>query len=417
MNRSALREYGALVALCTSGSLNLLLPLYLSHLGYPVAVVGILAGIGAVATLASRFVVPPLYRADRSRQLLIATSLGGAVTSAALPFFGELVSFTAILVVNRVLSGFAATVIMARFMDGLDESTDRRRAMGWFGGTQAVGYSLASLFVGLLVDFVNYPAGFMYSAGGYLLAAVFLVGRPNPEPRAARKPALSGQESSEATERRPAGILARWWSSVADPGLWSVINASTLNNVLHTVQVTFFPVLALAMGLSAAEVGGARAAYAAINAVGRPLAGFVLGRLSLRQASYLGIVAQSLLLGALPFAPSFFLLSALSLLAGAGRAVVVVATSAGLAEDVDETRVSRGAATAAYSMTGDVAQIGAPIVAGLAATALGIHEMFPLVAALTLASFLGGDTAVERWKRKDAAASAPDRGGQPAAVR
>jgi MFS family permease len=397
MKSSAFREYGALVALCTSGSLNLLLPLYLSHLGYPVAVVGLLAGIGAMATFLSHFPVPFIYRPHRSRQLLIGASLTGAATSAVLPLCTDIVLFTAVLVVNRVLSGFAATVIMARFMDLMEPGTDRRRAMGWFGGTQAVGYSLASLFVGLLVDYVSYSAGFLYGAGGSLVAAALLFGRPNPQPAAV--PSRTGQHTG--------GLNLAWWRGLADPGLWRILNASSWNNVFHNVQTTFFPVLALAMGLSASEVGGIRAAYAAVNAVGRPLAGFVLAKLTVRQASIMGITAQSALLAALPFMPNFPLLAAFSLFAGAGRAVVVVATSAGLAEDVDETRVSRGTATAAYSTTNDLAQVGAPLVAGAFATALSLTAMFPLMAGLTLAVFLVGDNMVERWKRATIRAAEP----------
>jgi MFS family permease len=124
----------------------------------------------------------------------------------------------------------------------------------------------------------------------------------------------------------------------------------------------------------------------------------VMGRFSLRQTAYVGIAAQGLLLFALPFVREFALFLALSLAAGLGRAVVVVATSAGLAEEVDETRVQRGTAAAAYSTSSDVPHVVSPLAAGLIATAVGTAGMFSLVAVVCLVCFAAGDLAIARWR-------------------
>src|SRR5262245_40615808 len=116
--------------------MSLLIPLYLSHLGYPVGVVGLLAGIRALATLLSRIPVPMVYRPQRSRELLLIAAAGGLVSSAALPLAPDLLTFTIVLVVNRALVGVATTVYLARYLDMLGEGIDRRRAMGNYGGTQ-----------------------------------------------------------------------------------------------------------------------------------------------------------------------------------------------------------------------------------------------------------------------------------------
>src|SRR5205823_1104021 len=101
MNRPGRREYAALAAISGSGGMNLLIPLYLDHLGYSVGVVGLLAGLAALATLLSRIPVPLVYRPQRSRSLLLIAAAGGMLSSAALPFLPDLVLFTAVLFVNR----------------------------------------------------------------------------------------------------------------------------------------------------------------------------------------------------------------------------------------------------------------------------------------------------------------------------
>jgi MFS family permease len=89
---------------------------------------------------------------------------------------------------------------------------------------------------------------------------------------------------------------------------------------------------------------------------------------------------------------------------GFGRAIVVVATSAGLAEEVDETRVSRGTATATYSTSADISSVGAPLIGGLVASLVGVVAMFPLTAVGFLACFLTGDVVVSRWRARRSAA-------------
>lgn len=379
--------------------MGLLIPLYLGAQGYSVALVGALAGLGGVAMLVSRFPIAVIYRPERAVPLLVALSAAGAVSSAALPFLSELVAFALVLFVNRAASGAASAIYLARFLDAMDEGQDRRRAMGFFGGAQALGYSTSGLIVGLLADVWGYHASFLYGAFISALAGVVFLGARTPSTvRRVHAPA--------APPERRAGPRG-WFAALADPGLWGVLNASFWNNFFHTIQTSFFPVLGLAVGLSAGQIGLARAVYAGVNAVARPTAGVVMGRLSLRQVNYLGMVSQAVLVYALPFIPSFALFLLFSLLAGLGRAVVVVSSSAGLAEDVDETRVSRGLSTAAYSTTQDLPNSVGPFVAGFVATLLGVTGMFPVMAVGILMGFVGGDVSVARWRAQRAADSGP----------
>jgi predicted MFS family arabinose efflux permease len=372
--------------------MGLLIPLYLGHQGHSVGAIGIMAGIGGIATLLSRFPVPAVYRPERSVFLLVVLSAVGAVTAVALPLLSDLVLFGSVFFLNRAASGAATAIYLARFLDSMDEHTDRRKAMGFYGGTQAVGYATSNLFIGLLADFLGYTSAFLYGGAISAVAGILLIGTPTPMAR-------RGARARAGAPERPTGLRGRI-ASVADPGLWGVLNTTFWNTFFHTVQSSFFPVLGLAVGLTPGQIGVTRSVYAGVNAVGRPAAGLVMHRLTLRQVNYLGMIAQAIMLFALPFMREFALFLLFSLAAGLGRAVVVVATSAALAEEVDETRVSRGVSTAAYSTAFDLPNSVGPVVGGFVATLLGVTGMFPVMAAGALAGFLGGDAAMSRWRTR-----------------
>jgi MFS family permease len=322
------------------------------------------------------------------------------VSAAAMPFMPNLVLFTLVLMVNRVASGIATAVFLARYLDLIGEGVDRRRVMGFYGGTQAAGYSISSLCTGLIAVFSGFTAAFLFSAATSGLAAVFLIGLGNPT-TASRRPS-----SVSAPAVRSSGRIRGWLAGVDDPGLWGVLNINTWNNFFHVVNVTFFPVLATAIGMPPAQVGVIRALYSSINAVSRPIAGLVMGRMPLRQIAYLGILLQAVLLFAGPLIFEFVIFIFWTLAYGFGRAIVVVATSAGLAEEVDDSRVSRGTATATYSTSADLASVGAPLIGGLAASLVGVMAMFPVTAVGFCACFLTGDVIVARWRARRRAGAA-----------
>jgi MFS family permease len=402
MNHPARREYAALATLSASSGMTLLIPLYLSHLGYPVSVVGLLAGLAALATLLSRIPVPMLYRPQRSRALLLSAVVGGMATSATLPWLPNLTAFTVVLLANCALNGIATTVFLARYLDMLGDGTDRRRAMGNYGGTQALGYTASNVFIGTLADFLGYPAAFLFGAVMFAVAGLLIAGLPNPRARAAARAGVA--------RPRPRAGLRGYLAAVADPGLWRVLNTNSWNQCFHILQASFVPVLATSVGLGAAQVGVVRAVYSAINMVGRPAAGVAMGRLSLRHVAYLGLATQAAPLFLLPFVHEFAPFVAVALMAGFGRAVVVVAASAGLAEEVDDTRVSRGVATSAYSTSNDVPNVAGPLAVGLIASAVGLAFTFPIAAVTILGGYTAGDLAVAQWRARRGAKPAPAAG-------
>jgi MFS family permease len=134
----------------------MLVPLYLDHLGHSVEVIGLVIGIGGVATLVARFSLASLYRRDRARVLLVGTLVGGALSYGLAPFMPDVVRFSVAFVVNRACIGLAGGFFLARYLDMMSKNADRRRAMGYFGGIQAVGFTLTHLLVGILAELVGY---------------------------------------------------------------------------------------------------------------------------------------------------------------------------------------------------------------------------------------------------------------------
>jgi len=86
-----------------------------------------------------------------------------------------------------------------------------------------------------------------------------------------------------------------------------------------------------------------------------------------------------------PFFHDFASLLVVFLLAGFLRAVVIVANTISMVEDVDDTRVSRGVISGIYNAAGDVGNILGPSAGGLIASITGIARLFivgPLIAAV-----------------------------------
>jgi MFS family permease len=399
MRQPGVRDYGALAAITSTSGMNLLLALYLAHAGHSVGLIGLLSSLGAVAALLSRIPVPRLYRPERSGQLLIGTAALGTVTGVVLPFLPDLVAFTPVFLVNRVMGGIATAVYLARFLD-LIEGGDRRRLMGYYGGTQAAGHAAAGLFTGLIADFVSFTAAFFFNAGVFALTALLLLGVANPTGHVAQQRMARSTATTADQAGQPRSRLRRWLAGVDDPGLWRVLNVNTWNQFFQSINSTFFPVLATAIGLPPAQVGVIRAVFAGTNAVSRPVAGLVMGRIPLRQIAYLGLGLQAVLVLVMPWVREVVVFVVVMVVYGLGRAVVVVAASAGLAEEVDPNRVSRGTATATFSTSSDLANVGAPLLGGAVASAVSVMALFPLTAVGFFGCFLAGDLLVERWRAR-----------------
>jgi predicted MFS family arabinose efflux permease len=303
----------------------------------------------------------------------------------------NLLAFAAMLALNRACFGLATTFFLARYLDMIAGGDDRRRAMGWYGGTQAAGYTSANALVGIIADLLGYQAAFLYGTTFSAIAIGFLLWAPSLSPR----------DGESSVRGRGGHGLRGLLGHVNDPGLWGTLNVVSWNNLFHLVLTGFFPVFATGVGMGPTQIGLTRAVYSGVNAVGRPIAGIAIERLSLHRSILAGLGVQALLLFCVPFViHNFPVLLTLFVISATGRCVVVVANSVQLVEDVDESRVSRGVATSAYSLASDVTQTLGPLGTGALAAAIGIGPMFSAMALGAASLFLLGQAGVTRWRSR-----------------
>jgi predicted MFS family arabinose efflux permease len=169
----------------------------------------------------------------------------------------------------------------------------------------------------------------------------------------------------------------------------AIVIVALFLNLLHQMGHSFLPLYGLAVGLSLTQVGAIRAFYSLCNAVTRPFSGSVAKNIGQRRLSRLGLPLQSAFMMMVPFVHDFGPLLTVFLMAGFIRAIVIVANSISMVEDVDATRVSRGVISGIYNAAGDIGNILGPSLGGLIATFTGVGRLFfvgPLM--ITVAFFL-----------------------------
>jgi predicted MFS family arabinose efflux permease len=157
-------------------------------------------------------------------------------------------------------------------------------------------------------------------------------------------------------------------------------------NALHAFATIFLPLLARALGMGLAEIGLIRGLYSLVNAIGRPLASALITRFGASRASLGGFVVQSALTALIPLGllAGLPVILPLYMLSGSMRAIAFTANSVALAEDVPESRLSRGISSGLFAGTKDVAVIVGPLLGSALAPVISLERTFLLVPGLLL---------------------------------
>jgi MFS family permease len=236
-------------------------------------------------------------------------------------------------------------------------------------------------------DFLGYGGAFAVLGGVWLvsLAPVFFVGTSRP--RAGR----SGH-GEPISAKRVLRILT-------DPGVANMVLGGFYLSMMLTFFSTFIPLLALGRDLSLSQVGLMRGAYTFTNAVARPLTGPWVGRVSYRRAQLGGFAFEAgmLTLFFVPFGFGAYLL--LSVGAGLGRSVAMVANTLVMAMEIDPSRLSRGMTAGLSNASRDLGNILGPVLAGLIAQVVGIYTFWLIAPPLWIVSYLVLLALVRRYAR------------------
>lgn len=345
----------------------LILPPFLDHLKYPVSAIGSLVSVASVLALAARLPAGLVYRGHRARILMVFCLGAMALSNFLYGFATRAIHVALIHGLNGFAFGAATTIYFAFFVDALPPGENRHHAMGYYAGSMALGHSAGSLAVGHIADRLGYTAAFQFGVLAALLALVLILFLAHPPP------ARTGEGLLRAGSTR--NVLESF-RNLADSAVAAVVIVALFLNLLHQIGAVFLPLYGLAVGLTLTQVGAIRGLYSLCNAVTRPLTGPVVMRFGHRNLSLFGLPLQAGVMMLVPLFHGFGGLLVVFILAGFLRAVVLVANTIGMVEDMDESRLSRGVASGIFNAAGDLGLILGPSLGGLVASFTGIALLF-----------------------------------------
>ena len=350
-----------------ANSATTVIPPYLDHMHIPVALIGTLISLGPVLALLSRLPVGMAYNHQRARLVISAAMIAMGITNCLYSFATGSVTFAVIQGVNGFAYGALTTLYMAFYIDSLAPEENRNHAMGYYVGSLAMGYSTGNFFGGLVADHWGYAATFQLGALLSLIAVGLIWFSREP---------ISAAVKATGLKSRAKLSWAESLRALLEPELATVVIVALFLNVVHQMGSVFISLYGLSVGMTLTQVGIVRAAYAGCNAVTRPISGHVVNRLGHKGLSYFGLPLQSLILMLVPLFTSFGTVLPVYVCSGLLRAIVIVANAVGLVQDVPESRVRRGLASAVYNAAGDLGNILGPSFGGLIAQATGVASVF-----------------------------------------
>ncbi len=344
-----------------------IIPPFLNELSIPVAALGTLISLGPIFTLLSRLPVGLVYGPARARWLIVGTLLMTGVTVYSYSLAVNDVTFGVAHSLNGLAMGAVTTLYMAFFVDSLPAGENRNHAMGYYVGSLAVGYSTGGFLGGFFADHFGYRATFQAAALLSLIPIVlmWLLGGSSGEGRGKlrEKPKLTSRETLRA---------------LMQPEMAIVVIVALFLNLSHQMTGVFISLYGLAVGMSLTQIGIIRAAYAGCNAITRPISGHVVDKVGHRWLSYFGLPLQSVIIMLIPLFTGFGAVLAVYVLVGFTRAVVIVANTVGLVQEVPENKVPRGVATGIFNAAGDLGNILGPALGGFIAQATSLRSVFVL---------------------------------------
>ena len=381
------------VALCAVGFLGRLsyemmrtplTPIYAKHLGAPDQYIGLLVAAVTITGIVVKLPAGALSDEFGFRKLMIA----GALVKASGPFAYLAALSWPILLVVRFYHGLATAIYAppASALVAKVYPAERGYRLGLYNGAENAGVVLGPVLGGALITLTaaNFPMIFIIGGAVGILSLLAML--RVPDVRAATTPE-SGQPPDHPTlskilKKLGAGI----YEIIADAQirLVSMVEAMLWMGI-GSVQA-YLPLYALTIQLPVWEIGVLSGAQGVASVWSRPVMGRRSDRLKSRRPL---IVAGSLLcigsLIAIPYASSFFVLLALSILFGFGTGVVTPSTTAMIGDLV--TKGNYGSAMGVFGSLWDTGHAGGPVVFGFLLVAFGYRTSW-LIMALVMAAAL-----------------------------
>ena len=340
----------------TRGS-RVLVVLYALQLGADPFTIGALAATFAVfPTLLSW---PAGRIADRfgPRWPLTLGAAGGAC-GMLLPSFMPTLQAVFIAAAMTGMSATFFSVALQNMVGALSTSATRARNFSNYTMAISVANSIGPLLAGFSLDRAGHVLAFLYVALCLMVPVVLLAiwGGMLPRPRSVSAPAMNVRHT------------------LANPGVWPVLVASSLAQSGLDICQFYIPVYGAALGLSASAIG----VVIALCAVG----GFAARLILPRMIAWLNeerVLAYALVLGALsliavPFLQTALALSCMAFVFGFGLNVSQPISMLIMYARSPEGR--SGEALGVRFALDNVTKLCGPLLFGLIATALGVAALF-----------------------------------------
>jgi len=354
------------------------IPPFLENLAYPVSAIGALFAVGPMLSLSARLPAGFAYRGDRAKGLMSVALIVAVLCNLSYGFAVKPITFILVHGLNGFVMGAATTFYLAYFVESLPPNEDRHHAMGYYAATLAIGHSGGGLLAGMVADHYGYVMSFWSLALVALCGLVlFLLIRSAPS---------RTREPSKREGKMP--TLRQTLQAIINPQMVVIVVIAIFLNMLHQLHVTFLPLYSLAVGLTLTQVGIIKASHALCNAITRPFSGYITKGFGHRSLSRVALPLQAATLMLIPFFDKTAPLVVVLVVVGFLRAIVLVANTISIVQDVDETRVSRGVAAGVFHASGDIGVVLGPAVGGLIATFTGLIRLFFVGPLMIAALFL-----------------------------
>jgi sugar phosphate permease len=346
-----------------NSALTVLIPVHLARNGHlSTAAIGLVVGAFGLSSLVARVPVGLAYTARRGNVFLVAGALLNAAAYALLPVVHGAPLFALLMALNGIGWSIATTAQLALLVARPPGGVSTAAAMGWFSGATGLGNMAAGVLGGFMADRIGLGATF------YVLAVTPVVG------------ALLMVRTSQVLEQPAEEAERPSWRLLGQMplALWAGVLVMFFINGLNALQNTFYPVLAVAAGLSLTQIGAASSLRSWASSSSRFGSGPLFQRVDPAGLTLPLIVLGTLATVAIPSVIDSFLLQIpLFLLTGVSRGLLRVTGSADAFDAVGD----RGHGLTSALLYGglDLGKIILPVVGGVVAHAWSIATMLRVV--------------------------------------
>ena len=374
------------------GALRFLVPLNLDARRLGPAEIGLVIFAFSTTSLIARGFTAAVFSHGRARRLIVAAGIASTVAYLFTPFVSEVWMFAALMSIDGFGWGVATTALLAVMMTSTPRSMSSAVAMGWFVGFQGIAFALATTIAGLLADrFGIQPAMLVLATVPVMAASLIALRLPRPTRADEDEMVVAAAEPDEPDVHRVTRVRRSLRGATrrvaALPfAVWAAAVVALYLNVMNGLLASFFPLLALGLGMSFSEIGTLSSMRSAVSSVARFGAGWLFARVPAHRLHLplLGISAGTLMI--LPSIPGYAVQFPAFMLNGMSRGLLRVTTGAAAMDAMAGSQA--GLAAAAMTAGLDVGKMIGPLVGGFVAAAFGLDAMFRVVPLAFLALYV-----------------------------